>query len=56
KVGQYTWMYGAAASPELDGKLVFAGEHTSFESPGYMNGGVESGNRAANELLGIEEA
>lgn len=53
-VGQYTWVYGAAATPELDGHLLFAGEHTSFESPGYMNGGVESGNRTANELLGIE--
>jgi monoamine oxidase len=50
-VGQYTWVYGAACSPELDGHLHFAGEHTSFESPGYMNGGVESGNRAAAELL-----
>lgn len=56
KVGQYTWVYTAAASAELDGHLHFAGEHTSSESPGYMNGGVESGNRAAKELLGIEEA
>ena len=55
KVGQYTWMYGAAATPELDGKMVFAGEHTSSSSPGFMNGGVESGNRAAREMLGIEE-
>lgn len=53
-VGQYTWVYGAAAKPELDGKLIFAGEHTSGESPGFMNGGVESGNRAAKELLGVE--
>lgn len=54
-VGQYTWVYAAAAAPELDGRLLFAGEHTSAESPGFMNGGVESGNRAARELLGIEE-
>lgn len=52
-VGQYCWVYGAAALPELDGRLVFAGEHTSLKSPGFMNGGVESGNRAAKELLGI---
>jgi len=52
-VGQYTWVYGAAANPELDGHLLFGGEHTSFESPGYMNGGVESGNRVANEILGV---
>jgi monoamine oxidase len=49
-VGQYTWVYAAAASAELDGHLIFAGEHTSSESPGFMNGGVESGNRAAKEL------
>jgi monoamine oxidase len=49
--GQYTWIYEAAAAPELDGRLVFAGEHTSLESPGFMNGGVESGNRAAREIL-----
>ena len=55
KVGQYTWMYEAAASPELDGHLIFAGEHTSATSPGFMNGGVESGNRAASELLGTSD-
>jgi monoamine oxidase len=55
-VGQYTWVYGAAATPELDGRLIFAGEHTSAESPGFMNGGVESGNRAVKELLGEAEA
>lgn len=55
-VGQYTWVYEAAAAPELDGRLLFAGEHTSSESPGFMNGGVESGLRAAKELLGTSEA
>ncbi len=52
-VGQYTWVYQAAATTECEGRLLFAGEHTSFESPGYMNGAVESGNRVANELLGV---
>ncbi len=52
-VGQYTWVYEAAATPELDGALLFAGEHTSGESPGFMNGGVESGLRAAKEALGV---
>jgi monoamine oxidase len=33
------------------GRLVFAGEHTSEEWQGYMNGAVESGLRAAHELL-----
>ena len=29
----------------------FAGEHTSTHSQGYLNGGVESGDRAACEVL-----
>ena len=29
----------------------FAGEHTSTFSQGYLNGGVESGSRAAAEVL-----
>jgi monoamine oxidase len=33
------------------GRLVFAGEHTSEKWQGYMNGAVESGFRAARELL-----
>jgi len=51
-VGQYTWVYEAAPTPELGGRLLFAGEHTSLASPGFMNGGVESGNRVAREVLG----
>jgi monoamine oxidase len=51
-VGQYTWVYEASPTPELGGRLLFAGEHTSLASPGFMNGGVESGNRAAREVLG----
>jgi monoamine oxidase len=50
-VGQYTWIYSVSPESELDGRLLFAGEHTSSVSPGYMNGGVESGNRAAREIL-----
>jgi len=33
------------------GRIVFAGEHTSERWQGYMNGAVESGQRAARELL-----
>jgi monoamine oxidase len=33
------------------GRLLFAGEHTSFRWQGYMNGAVESGLRAAAEVL-----
>ncbi|HEV7689565.1 MAG TPA: NAD(P)/FAD-dependent oxidoreductase, partial [Hyphomonadaceae bacterium] len=40
--GQYCTFYENAAKPELDGKLIFAGEHTSMESAGFMNGAVES--------------
>jgi monoamine oxidase len=32
-------------------RVVFAGAHTSREFPGYMNGAVESGQRAAREVL-----
>jgi monoamine oxidase len=32
------------------GRLFFAGEHTSLQWQGYMNGAVESGRRAAAEL------
>ena len=32
------------------GRIVFAGEHTSVQWQGYMNGAVESGLRAAKEV------
>ena len=32
------------------GRIVFAGEHTSADFQGYMEGAVESGSRAADEL------
>ena len=44
----------AVARPLLSrraGQIVFAGEHTSEDWQGYMNGAVESGQRAANELI-----
>jgi monoamine oxidase len=37
------------------GRLVFAGEHTSPRWQGYMNGAVESGIRAARELIHEED-
>jgi monoamine oxidase len=52
KVGQYTTMLDEAAKPALNGRLQFAGEHTSGAKHfGFMNGGVLSGNRAAHELV-----
>jgi monoamine oxidase len=50
KVGQYT-RFGGAES-ERSGNCHFAGEHTSQDFQGYLNGGVESGERAAAEILG----
>ena len=52
-VGQYTTLLDTAGKPELDGRLIFAGEHTSSDFSGFMNGGVQSGNRAAQEIRGI---
>lgn len=50
-VGQYTTLLQAAPRPELGGRLLFAGEHTSGDFAGFMNGAVQSGNRAAKEIL-----
>jgi monoamine oxidase len=49
KVGQYTKFAGAER--EQQGNCHFAGEHTSIDFQGYLNGAVESGERAANEVL-----
>ncbi|HEV7751072.1 MAG TPA: FAD-dependent oxidoreductase [Baekduia sp.] len=49
KVGQYTRFSGAEA--EVAGACHFAGEHTSQDFQGYLNGAVESGQRAASEVL-----
>src|SRR6185436_2891735 len=50
-VGQVTGLREHCATPELEGRLLFAGEHTSADFPGFMCGGVQSGNRAAKEAL-----
>jgi monoamine oxidase len=34
------------------GNLHFAGEHTSESAQGFMEGGCESGERVAEEILG----
>jgi monoamine oxidase len=56
KVGQYTTMLEVAGTPELDGRIQFAGEHTSTDFLGYMNGAVQSGNRAASAIYAITMA
>jgi monoamine oxidase len=49
KVGQYTKFAGVER--EVEGSCHFAGEHTSVDFQGYLNGAVESGERAAGEIL-----
>ncbi|WP_164674445.1 flavin monoamine oxidase family protein [Spirulina subsalsa] len=49
KVGQYTQFYGALG--QSVGNLHFAGEHTSLEYSGYMEGACDSGERVALEVL-----
>jgi monoamine oxidase len=49
KPGQYTRFGGA--EPEISGACHFAGEHTTQDFQGYLNGAVFSGQRAAGEVL-----
>ncbi|MCY7374085.1 MAG: FAD-dependent oxidoreductase, partial [Spirochaetaceae bacterium] len=49
KVGQYTAFSGVEGEPV--GTCHFAGEHTSQDFQGYLNGAVETGYRAAGEIL-----
>ena len=49
KVSQWTSIAGAEI--ETVDKLYFAGEHCSFDFQGYMNGGAETGRRAAEAIL-----
>jgi len=51
-VGQFTSVLSHCASPELAGRLLFAGEHTSADFSGFMCGAIQSGNRVAGEALG----
>lgn len=48
-VGQMTTIAGHEPLPQ--GRVHFAGEHTSMEYQGFMEGGAQSGFRAANEIL-----
>lgn len=51
KPGQYTTFFEVAAEPALEGRLQFAGDHTSVDFFGFMNAAFESGDRAAAALL-----
>jgi monoamine oxidase len=47
--GQFTRYWGVLAKPE--GRIHFAGEHTQTTGQGYLDGAIESGERAAREVL-----
>ncbi|MFD0620545.1 flavin monoamine oxidase family protein [Paenibacillus sp. GCM10027629] len=49
KLGQYTKYRGVFGEPE--GNCFFAGEHTSLQYQQFFNGAVETGERAAKEVL-----
>lgn len=49
--GQWTTIAGAEG--RRVGRLFFAGEHTSYDFQGYMNGGAQSGKDAAAEILAL---
>ncbi len=48
-VGQWTKLYGSEG--ERVGNLFFAGEHTSLEYAGYMEGGCETGEAVAIAIM-----
>jgi len=39
------------ASNEPQGNVHFCGEHTSIDAQGYLEGAVETGGRAADEII-----
>jgi len=49
KVGQYTKFSGMESA--IQGTCHFAGEHTSQDFQGYLNGAVDTGERVASEIL-----
>ncbi len=49
QVGQYTRFVGVEG--EQEGGAHFCGEHTSIDAQGYLEGAVETGERAAAEVL-----
>ena len=53
KVGQYTQFsgYEGARQPDANGKCHFAGEQSSTNFQGFMEGGAGEGARAASEIL-----
>ena len=54
KPGQWTAFGGIEGEPE--GRFLFAGEHTSREFQGYMEGAARTGRRAAEEAIALATA
>lgn len=52
--GQWTTLRGAIG--ERVGNVYFAGEHCAFDNQGFMEGGVETGEWAAQAILGQRAA
>jgi monoamine oxidase len=50
--GQYTAFHGVEGEPELAGRLLFCGEHCSATWQGFMNGAIESAERAVARITG----
>jgi monoamine oxidase len=49
QVGQYARFAGVEREPQNG--VHFCGEHTSIDAQGYLEGAVETGERAANEII-----
>ena len=49
RVGQYTRFAGVEREPQEG--VHFCGEHTSIDAQGYLEGAVETGERAADEII-----
>jgi len=49
QVGQYTRFAGVEREPQAG--VHFCGEHTSIDAQGYLEGAVETGERAADEII-----
>jgi len=49
QVGQYTRFAGVEREPQEG--VHFCGEHTSIDAQGYLEGAVETGERAADEII-----
>ena len=49
KPGQYTSLHGVEDT--IEGRVHFAGEQSSLSSSGFMNGAIETGQRAAREVV-----